>query len=71
MAPGQLKRLSLSSWHLHLPGERGIKHRDITGRGCSESAKGDAWPKLGLVEEKVTPLTHASIINTYWEVTEC
>ena len=53
-------------------GERGIKHRDLTGRGCSDRAKGDGWPNLGLMEEKVTLFTlHTSIINNYWKATEC
>lgn len=52
-------------------GERGIKHRDLTGRGCSDRAKGDGWPNLGLVEEKVTLFTltyvhHKQLPEGYW-----
>lgn len=47
-------------------GEGAIKHRDFMGRGCSDSAKGDAWPSLGLTLFARTYVHHKQWLAGYW-----
>lgn len=38
-------------------GESRVNHRNVMGAGYPESARADAWPKLGLMELEVMPVT--------------